>query len=258
MQNKTQITASIVLYNEDFNELSNSVDSFLKTDLRKKLFLIDNSPQNDLREKFVHPEIEYIHTKKNIGFGAGHNKIINKIKNYSTYHLILNPDVSFKPSVIPKLIEELKKEKDVSMIAPKVLFSNGDHQYTCRRYPSLLELLTRSSAVFKYFFSSVIHKGEYYDKDLTKSFYPDFMHGGFLLFKTEDFVSINGFDERYFLYMEDVDICRKIDAFGKKKRYFPKEEIIHILKKGSSKNLKLFFIHLISIMKYFNKWGFKK
>lgn len=258
MQNKTQITASIVLYNEDFTELSNTVDSFLKTDLPKKLFLIDNAPKNDLSKRFVHPDIEYIHTIKNIGFGAGHNKVINMIRNHSTYHLILNPDVTFKPNVIPKLIEELKKEKDVSMIAPRVLFSNGDHQYTCRRYPSILELLFRSSVVFKYFFSSVTHKGEYRDKDLTTPFYPDFMHGGFLLFKTEDFVSISGFDERYFLYMEDVDICRKIDLSGKKKLYFPQVEIIHILKKESSKNLKLFFIHLISIMKYFYKWGFKK
>ena len=54
-----------------------------------------------------------------------------------------------------------------------------------------------------------------------------------------------------FLYMEDVDICRKIDASGKKKRYHPKEEIIHILKKGSSKNLKLFINHLISISEVF-------
>jgi len=258
MQNKTQITASIVLYNEDFTELSTSVDSFLKTDLPKKLFLIDNAPQNDLRDRFVHPDIEYIQTKKNTGFGAGHNKVINMIKDHSIYHLILNPDVSFKPNVIPKLIEELKKEMHISMIAPRILFSNGDHQYSCRRYPSLLELLFRSSVFFKYLFSSVTHKGEYRDKDLTKPFYPDFIHGGFLLFKTEDFVSINGFDERYFLYMEDVDICRKIDVSGKKKLYFPQEEIIHILKKESSKKLKLFFIHLLSIMKYFYKWGFKK
>lgn len=258
MQNKTQITASIVLYNEDFYELSKSVDSFLKTDLRKKLFLIDNSPQNYIREKFVHPDIEYIHSKKNIGFGAGHNKVINMIRNHSTYHLILNPDVSFKPSVIPNLIEELKKDKDASMIAPKVLYPDGSDQHTCRRYPTVLELFARRSGMLKSLFRPILNRGVYADKDLNLPFYPDFVRGCFLLFKTEDFVSINGFDERYFLYMEDVDICRKIDAFGKKKRYFPKEEIIHILKKGSSKNVKLFFIHLISIMKYFNKWGFKK
>ena len=56
--------------------------------------------------------------------------------------------------------------------------------------------------------------------------------------------------------MEDVDICRKIDALGKKKLYFPQEEIVHVLKQGSSKNLKLFFRHTSSAIKYFLKWGF--
>ena len=55
--------------------------------------------------------------------------------------------------------------------------------------------------------------------------------------------------------MEDVDICKKIDALEKKKLYYPKEEIIHVLKQGSSKNLKLFFRHTSSAKKYFLKWG---
>jgi GT2 family glycosyltransferase len=55
--------------------------------------------------------------------------------------------------------------------------------------------------------------------------------------------------------MEDVDICKKIDALGKKKLYYPKEEIIHVLKQGSSKNIHLFFRHTSSAIKYFLKWG---
>ena len=72
----------------------------------------------------------------------------------------------------------------------------------------------------------------------------------------EDFIALNGFDERYFLYMEDVDICKKIDLLGKKKLYYPQEQIIHILKQGSLKNANLFFSHLSSAIKYFLKWGF--
>ena len=54
--------------------------------------------------------------------------------------------------------------------------------------------------------------------------------------------------------MEDVDICRKIDAIGKKKMYYPGEEISHILKKGSSKNIKLLVRHFLSGIQYFYKW----
>ena len=87
-------------------------------------------------------------------------------------------------------------------------------------------------------------------------FFAEYITGCFHLYKTNDFVALNGFDERYFLYMEDVDICKKIDDLGKKKLYFPQEEIIHVLKQGSSKNIKLFIIHASSAIKYFLKWGF--
>ena len=242
------------MYNEDINELTKTINSFLKTPLSKKLYLIDNSPTNLLKTQAGHPDVEYIYTGKNIGFGAGHNTAINYIKEKSKYHLILNPDVSFKPSVLPNLIKEIEQEEELAMIAPKVLFPNGEHQFTCRKYPSLFELFIRRAGIFKRLFRSLIEKGEYNDRVLTKPFYPDFLQGCFMLFKTEDFIKIKGFDERYFLYMEDVDICKKIDVFSKKKMYYPKEEIVHILKKGSSKNLNLFMIHFISSIKYFFKW----
>jgi GT2 family glycosyltransferase len=256
MENKLDLTASIVLFNEDLKELTKTVDCFLNTPLKKKLFLIDNTPKKKFKNIFEHNEIEYIPVGKNIGFGLGHNLIIKKIKNVSNFHLILNPDVSFKVSVIPNLISELEKDKDVSMIAPKVLFPNKQHQYSCRRYPLISELLARRFTFLNYLFKSVTDKGEYRDKDLSNSFFAEYIAGCFHLYNTEDFVRLKGFDERYFLYMEDVDICRKIDGSGKKKLYFPNEEILHVLKQGSSKDLKLFLRHTSSVIKYFLKWGF--
>lgn len=252
MDEKVQISATIVLYKEDIKTLKKAVESFLSINLNKKLFLIDNSPTNFLKNHFKHPEIEYLFVGKNLGFGTGHNLAIDKIKNTSNYHIILNPDVEFKSYIINNLIIELKKHKDICMIAPKVLFANGKHQYTCRKYPTPLELISRKLKIFK----NYRDKMKYRDVGLSKPFSPDFIHGCFYLFKTEDFVKIGGFDERYFLYMEDVDICRKIDQLGKKKLYYPYVQITHILKKESSKNIRLFFIHLNSSIKYFKKWGF--
>ncbi len=255
MKEKKVITATIVLYNEDINELSKTIDSFLNTSISKKLFLVDNSPTDQLKIVANHPDIEYIFNEKNVGFGAGHNRIINSIKNTSTYHLVLNPDVTFDTKVIPNLIKEIERQDVIALIAPKVIFPDGEHQYTCRKYPTFLELVVRRISLLKNVFSTWIRKGEYKDRDLTKSFYPDFVQGCFMLFRTADFVQINGFDERYFLYMEDVDICKKIDGINKKKIYYPNEEVVHVLKKGSSKSIKLFFKHLSSSLKYFKKWN---
>lgn len=255
MKENFEVTASIVLYNEDIEELSQTIQSFLRVPSTKKLYLIDNTSQKLFQGLFNDKEIEYIAIGKNIGFGAGHNVVIDKIKNTSNYHLILNPDVYFEKTVIPNLIQELKNDETLAMIAPKVLFPNGEHQYSCRRYPQLLELIARRFQIFKPILKPKVFIGQYQDKDLTHPFYADYLAGCFHLYKTDDYVKLNGFDERYFLYMEDVDICKKIDKLGKRKLYFPKEEIKHVLKQGSSKDMKLFFRHTMSALKYFYKWG---
>lgn len=256
MREKLEITASIVLYNEDLEELTKTINSFLSVPSEKKLYLIDNTIEKRFKNIFQDKRIDYIAVGNNIGFGAGHNVILNKIKNQSQFHLILNPDVQFKSTLIPNLIAELKKDKTLAMIAPKVLFPNGEHQYSCRRYPRFMELIARRFKFLKPLFKSTVFKGKYQDKDLSIPFYAEYLAGCFHLYKTTDFVQLNGFDERYFLYMEDVDICKKIDEMGKKKLYYPKEEIKHVLKQGSSKNIKLLLRHSFSAFKYFLKWGF--
>ncbi len=257
MNKKLDITASIVLFNENLKELTKTVNCFLEINLKKKLFLIDNTPNSLFKDVFKHNEIEYIAVGKNIGFGSGHNLSIKKVKEVSKFHLILNPDVTFKLNVITNLISELDKNKEVSMIAPKVLFPDGKHQYSCRRYPSVSELIARRFSFLKPLFKSTTFKGEYREKDLTQPFFAEYITGCFQLYKTEDFIKLKGFDERYFLYLEDVDICKKIDVLGKKKLYFPQEEIVHVLKQGSSKSIKLFLRHTSSAIKYFLKWGLK-
>ena len=237
-------------YNSDIQLLEEVVSSILKIPFKKKVYIIDNSSTFKVESLFKNPSIEYINVGKNIGYGAGHNLVIKKIYINSNYHLILNPDVQFNPPIIGELIRELEQNPDVALIAPKVIYPNSEHQFTCRRYPSVLELISRRLRIFK----KIVKNGEYRENDLTRPFFPEFLHGCFLLFKTKDFINVNGFDERFFLYMEDVDICRKIEKSGKKKLYYSKVEIVHYFNKGSSKKISLFLIHIVSVFKYFYKW----
>ena len=244
------ITASIVLYNENLSSLKKTINSFLNTNLKKKLFLIDNSTKKTLEKHFKHPEIEYVFVGKNIGFGKAHNLIISKLD--SDYHLILNPDVEFDSGVIPCLMEVLKNETKTSFITPKVLYPNKELQFICRKHPTIFDLINRKFRLSKDF----LHKNEYRNRDFSQPFNPEFIHGCFMFFKTEDFKALNGFDKRYFLYLEDADICREIQKLGKKILYYPEVAILHKHQKGSSKSIKLFFYHLSSAFKYFLKWGF--
>lgn len=252
MKKKIDISATIVLYNQDIEEVTKAITSFLETPFyRKQLFLVDNSPvKSTALHNYPDPRVTYIFNNQNLGFAKANNLIIPQIANTSSYHLILNPDTQFEPTVISKLINELKKDKELALIAPAVKFPDGKHQYNVRKYPTFFDLVIRKLKIFK----KRIHNHEYRNINLSKPLYPEAIHGCFMLFKTEDFITIKGFDERYFLYMEDIDICKKIDALGKKKRYYPEVVITHALKKGSSKNNKLFLYHLSSAVKYFLKW----
>ena len=246
-----QISATIVLFNEDLNTLQATVDCFLQIPTSKKLFLIDNSPTNILEKHFQNSEIEYVFLGSNVGFGKAHNLVLNKIKSLSRFHLILNPDVIFEPQVIPDLLKELESDSTVSMIAPQVFYPKGDLQYTCRKAPTFLGLLYRKLGVFK----NKVFEIEYRNQDLSNPFYPEFIYGSFMLFNTNDFLNTNGFDTRYFLYMEDADICRMQFDKGKRILYYPKVKIVHVHRRESSRNLKLFYYHFIAAIKYFKKWG---
>ena len=245
MGNHINISATIVIYNQNIDILKRAIDSFLDIPLKKKLFVIDNASKTKLEKQFLHEDLEYIYLDKNIGFGVAHNYVINKLN--SDYHLILNPDIEFNSSIIRPLIDKLQKEGDVSFITPKIVYPNLQIQFVCRKHPTFFNLISR-----KLGFSKTI----YDEEALGKVFYPEFIHGCFMLFKTKEFVRLKGFDKRYFLYLEDADICRKIVKIKRNILYYPMVTAIHHHQQGSAKSPKLFFIHAISAIKYFLKWGF--
>jgi len=249
--NSPKITASIVLYNEDIIVLTKTINCFLSIPENKILYLIDNTPGSIYKEKFTNEEIRYIESKKNIGFGSGHNLVMPFIDGISDLHLILNPDIFFTSKVINILANKLETDNSLAMISPGVKYPDYKNQSSVRRYPNIVDLFSRKFGVFK---KRNLYQ-EYRDKDLTKPFYPEAIHGCFMFFKTADFIKIKGFDERYFLYMEDIDICKKIDMIGKRKMYYPEVHIIHLYRKQSSKELKAFTFHVNSAIKYFLKWG---
>ncbi|SEC49051.1 hypothetical protein SAMN04489761_3137 [Tenacibaculum sp. MAR_2009_124] len=244
-----RLTCCVVIFNEDINVLKKMIDCFLSIPFAKKMFLIDNSSNQDFTITNTE-EIEYIKNKRNVGFGRAHNQILGHIEGKSDYHLVLNPDVEFDGVIFQKLISSLENDDKITMISPKVLNSDGSLQFTCRKNPTVKEMISRRLGINK----DYVKEREYRDIDLNKSFTPEFIHGCFMLFKTKDFVALGGFDSRYFLYLEDADLCREIRKSNRKLLYFPDVHIKHLHRKGSSKRIKLLFYHIASAYKYFKKW----
>lgn len=250
------ITASIVVHNTSPKQLSKALDCLLKSKV-EKVFIIDNSPKQDL--KFIvqdSEKVSYYHVK-NDGFGAGHNFAIKKaMVSGSKYHLVMNADVWWEGDVIERLEEYLNSNEDIGLISPKVFYPDGDLQYTCRLLPTPLDLF------FKRFLPSKIGEKrmenyllKHHDHDFPLNC--PYLLGSFMFFRVEALKDSGQFDERFFMYPEDIDITRRIHKKWKT-LYFPEVSIIHEHQQASKKSFKMFWIHFFNMVKYFNKWGWWK
>ncbi len=246
-----QVTASIVIYKPDIQELLATIRSFLSTKLSVLLIIIDNSPNKEAEKAIPkNDKIEYHYMGENVGFGKGHNYAIQRIKGLTPYHLVLNPDVEFTNGVIETLIDYLGNHTKAGVVAPTVFEPNeeGEKADSCRELPTPFTLinrkLRRSSA-----------KDLYLKQISVKPFSSPWISGCFMLFRVQALEEVGLFDDRYFMYFEDVDLSRRIHKKGWEVVCVPTVSINHIAHRESSHSTKLLKIHLMSAIKYFNKWG---
>lgn len=250
------IIASIVAFKNDEVVLRKVIDSFLRTDLKVNLFVIDNSPTDDLRDICDRENVQYIFNNNNLGFGAAQNLIIDKASGKSKYHLILNPDVYFPPGTLEKIFTFMETNVDIGCLMPKVLSPEGEVQYLCRLLPSPLNLLLRrfGAKTIKGFLWEINFKYEMKFSNYEKIMDVPYLSGAFMFIRSEALAKVGKFDSRFFMYMEDVDLSRRINKYFRNV-YFPDVFIHHEYAKGSYKNPVLLKYHISSAIKYFNKWG---
>lgn len=251
------ITASIVTYKNSKDDLKNVISSFLNTRLKVKLYISDNSPNDNIEyiiKEINDKRIEYIHNSKNSGFGYGHNIIIKKIEGLSKYHLILNPDIYFESGVLEKLYNYMEENSTIGNIMPMVRYPDYSIQYLCKRKPRVRDLFLRRFCPIK----SIVEKNNYYyemrDTNYDKIIEVPSLSGCFMFTRTEFLLKVGGFDERFFMYMEDIDICIRLSKISKL-IFYPEVEIYHKHGKESYKSLKMTWAHIKSVFKYFNKHG---
>lgn len=250
------IRASIVVHKTPESQLSKALECLLKSDINK-VYIIDNSPTDDLKQTVEGLDrVEYLHVT-NRGFGAGHNIGIRKsIQDGADFHLVMNADVWWQGDIIRELLDYMSQYPRIGLIAPKIFYPNGELQYSCRMLPTPVDLFVKRflpetlsrNRMKKYLLSDHNH-----DFPLNCPY----LLGSFLLFKIEALKECGIFDERFFMYPEDIDITRRIHEKWKT-LYWPKVSIIHEHQQASKKNFKMFWIHFTNMIKYFNKWGWLK
>lgn len=248
---RLSIITSLVLYHHTLADIQNTLDSLLRTDSVDKIILVDNGGC-DWAHQLDHAKICYIKADRNGGFGYGHNLAINYYEHLSDYFLICNPDIDFDSEELEKLLE-VAKSSPAGLYSPKIIYPDGTEQFGQRLLPTPLNLFARR--FLPQYFSKKLDE-RYLLKTLTvdKLATVPSVSGSFMLFKSECLLALNGFDERYFMYMEDVDLSRRCAVkFGT--LYVPSACVIHEHQQASYKNKALLKAHIISAIKYFNKWG---
>jgi len=251
------VTATIVVYRPRMDWLLKSIQSFTdKDNFSKKLYLIDNSPNpNEVLLAMESEKIEYIFNNRNVGFGKAHNQGIKKaIADGSDFHLILNPDVQFDSDILIELTNVLTNDETIGLISPKIEYENGEIQRLCKLIPNPKHLIFRRFLKNSPSLEQLNQELELQAFGYNQTAEIPWLSGCFLLARTSHLKKIGGFDERFFMYMEDIDLSRRsLRHF--KNIFYPYVTIRHFYEKGSYKSLKLTLIHLISAIKYFNKWG---
>lgn len=255
------ITIAVVAYvnYEEVIELVKSIEMHTDKKITKKIFIIDNSSdKTDNSQKAqlvdsigVYEDVEYVNINDNLGFGKGHNSIIPLLN--SKYHAIVNPDIVLQEDSFSKIIEFMDTSS-AGLCIPHMVDEHGTRLDVYRRELTVFDVFVR------FFCSNHFKRRQRWhtmqSSNYDKPFRVPFGQGSFLVIRTELFKEISGFDERFFMYLEDADLCKRVNEISEVV-YFPGTTVIHKWERGSHKNLKLFKMHMKSMFKYFSKWGFK-
>jgi GT2 family glycosyltransferase len=250
------LTASIVVYKQNQAIVAKAVESVLNCPLVYKLYVIENSPARSVEGLCRDDRITYILNKTNLGFARAHNIAMREsLAAGAKYHLVMNPDVYFEKGTLEKIIDFMDKNQQVGMLAPKVFYPDGTPQYLCKLLPTLWQLICRRFCCSKKLLEKINKVYELRFSGYEKTMEVPHLSGCFVVLRREILEKAGLFDERFFMYFEDVDLTRRIYNHSKTV-YFPDAAIFHHYAKGSYKDIGLFIRHLISAVKYFNKWGY--
>lgn len=217
-----------------------------------EVILINNNPEKGIKGgkglNLDVPGLKIIQNRKNIGFGAACNQGMRMVKG--KYILILNPDVRIEARALQNLVKAMENNKNANIISCKLLNEDGSLQNSCKRFPNLRAMLARRVRFpFASIFKKQLDRYEMADYDHKKPRKVDWVSGALMLMRKKYF-----FDERYFMYFEDADLCRGVG----KVYYYPTISLVHKAERQSARSFKLLLFHMISGVYYFYKFSGKK
>ncbi len=249
------LNISIVLYHPKWEqEVLPLVTELLKVKNLRRIYLLDNSEIKSQQPIANSPKLRYMYMGANLGYGKAHNIAIRESAYEQTaFHLVMNSDIRVHAEDIDAMHDWMIANQQVGQLMPKVLNPDGSQQYLAKRLPAPLDVFGRR------FLPSLLMKRrnkryELRDKDLNRPINAPYLSGCFMMLRTKAVVEAGLFDERFFMYPEDIDLTRRIHR-NYLTLYYPAWTIVHDHAQASYKNKHMLRIHIQNMCRYFNKWG---
>lgn len=243
-----------------FEKLANSPLDF-------EVIVTDSATEEDtemlVREEF--PAVRFFPFKENVGFKTLINTSLKEANG--AYIFLINSDIVLSDDTVPSMLQYMKTHPDIGLLAPKQLNFNGTFQQSCYRFYRPQTILYRRTWFSRFAFAKKhLRWFTMSDCDLTKPLSVDWVIGSAMLVSRQAVEKIGEMDDRFFMYMEDVDWCRRFWEQGQKVVYYPDAFVYHYHAKGSARGgffssllfNKLTWYHIKSALYYFSKYRDKK
>ncbi len=265
MNNSVTCNISIVTYNSDLEQLRGCVQSVRAQTLDERggvdchIIIVDCASTLEYQAELAQFEevAQVIYAPRNGGFGYGHN-IAMLAAPKALFTLVLNPDAMLHDGALQVLIDFMKSKPQAGIVAPKVYYPDGRLQPLNKRAPNVLDLGLRLMLPTRIAnlppFKRRLERYSMLDIGYDNSYSLPFASGCCMLFQTEILLRLGGFDEGFFLYFEDADICKRVWEISEV-WFCCDAHITHSWQRGSRKSKKLLWIMIQSASRYFTKWG---
>lgn len=230
-----------------------------------EIIVVDNGTFDGVKELVAtYPQVRFLQLQKNEGYAKGNNFAIKQAKG--KYIFICNPDVALPTDAVSVLYRYMENHPEVALAGPRVINADRTLQSSATNFPDWRLPFYRRT-----FLGNTAHGRAWLDKyllveqDRNKNFYSPALFGACLMVRTSALFKVGLLDERYFMYMEDLDWSRRFWENGFKVAYVGETEVIHLHKRDSVQNnlwkilrKKTARAHIMSFLKYLWKFKFKK
>ena len=200
---------------------------------------------------------QFLANADNPGYGRAVNRLVASLAELPPHLGVLNTDLSWQPGTFARLLAWLQAHPEVSLAVPQILDETGAPQQLCKHHPTVLALFSRrflpdrcKPRWLKRYDRAYVMAGQAYDQ----VFDVPYLSGCCMLMRSDAFCRSGGFDERYFLYLEDADLSRSLALEGRCV-HLPLAGVVHGWGRGNYRSLRLMAVNLISAWHYFRKWG---